>query len=68
MPPRIARMSTAQEQKSLVGLYDLGDTIGTGGFGKVKLATHILTGETVAIKIMDKAALGVSLSLGLRRT
>lgn len=31
-----------------------------GGFAKVKLATHILTGEKVAIKIMDKKALGVS--------
>ncbi len=32
-----------------------------GGFAKVKLATHILTGDKVAIKIMDKRALGVSL-------
>ncbi len=31
-----------------------------GGFAKVKLATHTLTGEKVAIKIMDKKALGVS--------
>ncbi|MBZ3869701.1 Maternal embryonic leucine zipper kinase [Sciurus carolinensis] len=29
-----------------------------GGFAKVKLACHILTGEMVAIKIMDKNALG----------
>jgi hypothetical protein len=34
-----------------------------GGFAKVKLACHILTGEMVAIKIMDKSALGVSLKL-----
>jgi hypothetical protein len=32
-----------------------------GGFAKVKLATHTLTGEKVAIKIMDKKALGVYL-------
>ena len=31
-----------------------------GGFAKVKLAYHALTGEKVAIKIMDKKALGVS--------
>lgn len=31
-----------------------------GGFAKVKLAQHLLTGEKVAIKIMDKLALGVS--------
>nr|XP_006813004.1 PREDICTED: maternal embryonic leucine zipper kinase-like [Saccoglossus kowalevskii] len=30
----------------------------TGGFAKVKLAIHILTGEKVAIKIMDKRSLG----------
>ena len=34
-----------------------------GGFAKVKLATHTLTGEKVAIKIMDKKALGVNFIL-----
>uniref|UniRef100_A0A915I920 Protein kinase domain-containing protein n=1 Tax=Romanomermis culicivorax TaxID=13658 RepID=A0A915I920_ROMCU len=29
-----------------------------GGFAKVKLATHLLTDDKVAIKIMDKRALG----------
>lgn len=38
--------------------YRLQETVGSGGFAKVKLATHILTGEKVAIKIMDKRALG----------
>ncbi|XP_050542593.1 maternal embryonic leucine zipper kinase-like [Daktulosphaira vitifoliae] len=41
--------------------YVLDRTIGTGGFGKVKLATHTLTGEKVAIKIMDKNKLGKDL-------
>lgn len=45
---------------ALKGLYDLEKTIGSGGFAKVKLATHVFTGEKVAIKIMDKTALGVS--------
>lgn len=31
-----------------------------GGFAKVKLGRHILTGEKVAIKIMEKKDLGVS--------
>jgi len=28
--------------------------LGEGTFGKVKLATHIITGEKVAIKILEK--------------
>jgi len=45
----------------LEGNYDLHDTVGTGGFAKVKLATHLLTGIKVAIKIMDKRQLGEDL-------
>lgn len=33
-----------------------------GGFAKVKAGVHKLTGEKVAIKIMDKHLLGVSYS------
>lgn len=42
--------STAQN----IGDYALGRTIGEGTFGKVKLATHNLTGEKVAVKILEK--------------
>ncbi|CAF0808262.1 unnamed protein product [Adineta steineri] len=42
----------------LAGYYELQKTIGNGGFGKVKQAIHLLTGEHVAIKIIDKAKLG----------
>jgi serine/threonine protein kinase len=45
----------------LEGLYELHDTVGTGGFAKVKLATHTLTGVKVAVKIMDKRQLGEDL-------
>lgn len=45
----------------LKGFYELEKTIGCGGFAKVKLAMHTLTGEKVAIKIMEKAHLGVSI-------
>ena len=31
-----------------------GKTLGEGTFGKVKLGTHVLTGEKVAIKILEK--------------
>jgi len=38
----------------MIGNYVLGKTIGEGTFGKVKLGTHLLTGEKVAIKILEK--------------
>ncbi|XP_054440950.1 maternal embryonic leucine zipper kinase isoform X1 [Pteronotus mesoamericanus] len=50
-----------KDYDELLKYYELYETIGTGGFAKVKLARHILTGEMVAIKIMDKNALGSDL-------
>ncbi|NWQ98985.1 MELK kinase, partial [Burhinus bistriatus] len=44
--------------EEILKCYEFYETIGTGGFAKVKLAQHRLTGEKVAIKIMDKLALG----------
>nr|XP_020479874.1 maternal embryonic leucine zipper kinase [Monopterus albus]XP_020479875.1 maternal embryonic leucine zipper kinase [Monopterus albus]XP_020479876.1 maternal embryonic leucine zipper kinase [Monopterus albus] len=38
--------------------YEVHETIGSGGFAKVKLGRHILTGEKVAIKVMNKKDLG----------
>jgi serine/threonine protein kinase len=37
-----------------VGNYMIGNQIGKGSFGDVRLATHIPTGCTVAIKIIVK--------------
>jgi 5'-AMP-activated protein kinase catalytic alpha subunit len=37
-----------------IGHYIIGKTIGEGTFGKVKLGTHILTGDKVAVKILEK--------------
>ncbi|TPX62446.1 hypothetical protein SpCBS45565_g07018 [Spizellomyces sp. 'palustris'] len=37
-----------------IGNYTFGRTLGEGTFGKVKLAKHNLTGQQVAIKIVDK--------------
>ena len=34
-----------------VGHYILGKSLGQGTFGKVKLGTHILTGEKVIINV-----------------
>ena len=47
------------DTKSLkqIGDYRLGSEIGSGAFGKVVLGKHILTGESVAIKILDKIIL-----------
>ena len=35
-----------------IGNYTLGVELGSGAFGKVVLGKHIITGETVAIKIL----------------
>jgi serine/threonine protein kinase len=48
-----------EKPKDIVGKYKLENTIGTGTFGKVKLATNTVTNEKVAIKIMDKTRLVV---------
>ncbi|ELR14943.1 MAP/microtubule affinityregulating kinase [Acanthamoeba castellanii str. Neff] len=65
--PRLkARPATALSPRSslpqhrriqCIGHYDLDKTIGQGQFGKVKLATHVLTGERVAVKIILKSKL-----------
>ena len=47
-------MDEEQGKQKKIGAYMLGKTIGEGTFGKVKMATHTLTGEKVAIKILVK--------------
>jgi len=44
-----------QSNPNAVGHYILGKSLGQGTFGKVKLGTHILTGEKVAIKVLEKS-------------
>ena len=44
----------SSKEKSL-SQFVMGQKLGEGMFGKVRLATHILTGEKVAIKILEKA-------------
>ncbi|KAG5450855.1 MAP/microtubule affinity-regulating kinase 3 [Clonorchis sinensis] len=43
-----------------VGKYKFIRTIGKGNFAKVKLASHVITGKEVAIKIIDKTQLSPS--------
>ncbi|KAE9550925.1 hypothetical protein FO519_005861 [Halicephalobus sp. NKZ332] len=51
----------ARDPDFIDGQYFIHCELGSGGFGKVKLATHALTGEQVAIKIIDKKAVGEEL-------
>lgn len=53
--PRNKSGAKKKETKSRsIGHYLIGKTIGQGTFGKVKLGTHNLTGEKVAVKILEK--------------
>ncbi|XP_041352658.1 hormonally up-regulated neu tumor-associated kinase-like [Gigantopelta aegis] len=45
------------ERKKKVGHYMLGPTIGEGKYSTVRQGTHTLSGEKVAVKIVDKKAL-----------
>ena len=38
----------------MIGGFIIGKTKGKGTFGKVKQGTHIMTGDKVAIKILEK--------------
>ena len=46
--------SIKEYQEKQIGNYFLEKEIGSGGFAKVYLGTHILTNEKVAIKILNK--------------
>ncbi|KAK1225521.1 Serine/threonine-protein kinase [Marasmius sp. AFHP31] len=50
--------STNKSSRSnrILGDYTLTKTLGAGSMGKVKLATHNLTGEQLAVKILPRAA------------
>lgn len=49
-----AKGGSAATNGTNVGQYVLSKTIGKGTFGKVKLGVHNLTGEKVAVKILEK--------------
>eukprot|EP00757_Euglenozoa_sp_SAG-D1_P020877 gene20877-1137_t len=44
----------------VIGKYRLGDTIGRGTFGEVKLGQHVETNVRVAVKIITKESLSKS--------
>jgi 5'-AMP-activated protein kinase catalytic alpha subunit len=45
----------ASSQSKNIGHFILKEKLGEGTFGKVRLGTHILTGEKVAVKILEKS-------------
>ncbi|XP_074596761.1 maternal embryonic leucine zipper kinase-like [Brevipalpus obovatus] len=56
------RMNCQREDYDIeAGYYFHKKKLGEGGFSKVQLATHLLTGQQVAIKCMDKTKLGEDL-------
>jgi hypothetical protein len=46
-----------KKSDSIENFYEIEKIIGRGAFGEVAKATHIYTGETRAIKIIDKRKL-----------
>ncbi|XP_046655351.1 5'-AMP-activated protein kinase catalytic subunit alpha-2-like [Daphnia pulicaria] len=54
-PTAIASALLSQEKPLVkIGHYALGETLGVGTFGKVKIGEHQLTGHKVAIKILNR--------------
>ncbi len=51
-----------KSNSNAIGHYILGKSLGEGTFGKVKLGTHILTGEKVRPRAKWEAARGCSVS------
>ncbi|ETV73143.1 CAMK/CAMKL protein kinase [Aphanomyces astaci] len=55
--PRVLR--ALHQPNDTMDMYQLGPVIGHGRFGKVRRATHRLTGQVVAIKVYNKAQLSL---------
>ncbi|KAI9144137.1 kinase-like domain-containing protein [Paraphysoderma sedebokerense] len=56
-PKKIAEETNPDFQLPGIGNYVFAKTVGEGNFAKVKLAKHKLTGQEVAVKIIDKTQL-----------
>lgn len=52
-----AASSMTTPKRQIAGLYDLEETLGEGHYAVVKLASHVFTGEKVAVKVIDKTKL-----------
>ena len=47
----------AKKDNTRLGVYNVIKTLGEGSFGKVKLATHVVSGQKVALKIISRRKL-----------
>ena len=57
-PERVTnKVPTDKRTAQRIGLYDVKKTLGEGSFGKVKLATHQVTKQEVALKIISRKKL-----------
>lgn len=53
----VPRTEASQRTSQRLGQYKIIRTLGEGSFGKVKLAIHEVTGQTVALKIINRRKL-----------
>lgn len=61
--PKMEKSKDSRRKNQIAGMYDLGETIGEGHYAVVKLAKHVFTGETVAVKVIDKMKLDAATRL-----
>lgn len=59
LPPPAVEPNKARDSKASqrLGQYTIVKTLGEGSFGKVKLATHQVSGQKVALKIINRKRL-----------
>ncbi|GBG25883.1 Protein kinase, putative [Hondaea fermentalgiana] len=50
-----AKQKAKKRENRTIGHYIIGETLGEGTFGKVRRGMHTLTGETVAVKVLEKS-------------
>ena len=56
-PPHPPRPEAMQRTSMRLGQYTIVRTLGEGSFGKVKLAVHQISGQKVALKIINRRKL-----------
>ena len=56
-PPHPPRPEAMQRPSMRLGQYTVVKTLGEGSFGKVKLAVHQISGQKVALKIINRRKL-----------